>query len=184
MLHIWITKTSKSKRTDFALSSLSYVQLLHYITLRLYKSHHCAVYLFSTGATSVSPCVNQYFEVKEGETTNRLTCRGLTSQDTVSWFAKGTAAGSCPPLPAGSSPDSCTPAPGAYGEVFRPSRTANAVSVLNVDPVVHNSTAVERGGSLECRIASGTKPTASCQMDYVCELDMILLECFSDTVII
>ena len=117
----------------------------------------------------MSPCVNQYFEVKEGETTNRLTCRGLTSQDTVNWFAKGTAAGSCPPLSAGSSSDSCTPTPGAFGKVFRPSRTSNAESVLNVDPVVHNSTVVEGGGSLECRIAGGIKPTASCQMDYVCE---------------
>ena len=42
----------------------------------------------------MSPCVNQYFEVKEGETTNRLTCRGLTSLDTVNWFAKGKPAGS------------------------------------------------------------------------------------------
>ena len=130
------------------------------------------------------PCVNQYFEVKEGERTNRLTCRGLTSQDTVEWFAKGTAAGSCPPLSAGSLSDSCTPTPGPFGAVFRPSRTSNAESVLNVDPVVHNYTVVEKGGSLKCQIAGGTKTTASCQMDYVCELDMILLECFSDTVII
>ena len=133
---------------------------------------------------SLSPCVNQYFEVKEGETTNRLTCRGLTSQDTVEWFAKGTAAGSCPPLSAGSSSESCTPSPGSFGVIFHPSRTSNAESVLNVDPVVYGSTVVERGGSLECQIAGGTKMTASCQMDYVCELDMILLECFSDTVII
>ena len=132
----------------------------------------------------MSPCVNQYFEVKEGETTNRLTCRGLTSQDTVNWFAKNSSAGSCPPLSAGSSSDSCTPASGAHGIVFHPSRTSNAESVLNVDPVVYGSTVVERGGSLECRIASESGPFPSCQMDYVCELDMILLECFSDTVII
>ena len=132
----------------------------------------------------MSPCVNQYFEVKEGERTNRLTCRGLTSQDTVNWFAKGTAVGSCPPPSAGSLSDSCTTATGAFGEVFRPSRTSNAESVLNVDPVVQGSTVVEKGGSLECWFAGGTKPIASCQMDYVCELDMILLECFSDTVII
>ena len=111
--------------------------------------------LFLSGAVSVSSCVNQYFEVKEGETTNRLTCRGLTSQDTVNWFAKGSAAGSCPPLSPGSSSDSCTPAPGAFGKVFRPSRTSNAESVLNVDPVVYGSTVVEKGGSLECRIAGG-----------------------------
>ena len=55
---------------------------------------------------------------------------------------------------------------------------------MNVDPVVYGSTVVEKGGSLECQTAGGTKTTASCQMDYVCELDMILLECFSDTVII
>ena len=126
--------------------------------------------LLLSGAVSVSPCVNQYFEVKEGERTNRLTCRGLTSQDTVNWFVKNsTAVGSCPPLSAGSSSDSCTPASGPLGQVFRPSRTSNAESVLNVDPVVHGSTVVERGGSLECRIAGGIKPTASCQMDYVCE---------------
>ena len=126
--------------------------------------------LLLSGAVSVSPCVNQYFEVKEGERTNRLTCRGLTSQDTVNWFVKNsTAVGSCPPLSAGSSSDSCTPASGAFGAIFRPSRTSNAQSVLNVDPVVYGSTVVERGGSLECRIAGGTKPTASCQMDYVCE---------------
>ena len=94
----------------------------------------------------MSPCVNQYFEVKEGETTNRLTCRGLTSQDTVNCFSKGTAVGSCPPLSAGSSSDSCTPTPGSFGEVFRPSRTSNAESVLNVDRVVQNFTVVERGG--------------------------------------
>ena len=117
----------------------------------------------------MSPCVNQYFEVKEGETTNRLTCRGLTSQDTVNWFALGTAAGSCPPLSAGSSSDSCPPDSGPLGEVFHPSRTSNAESVLNVDPVVYGSAVVEKGGSLECRIAGGIKPTASCQMDYVCE---------------
>ena len=132
----------------------------------------------------MSPCVNQYFEVKEGETTNRLTCRGLTSQDTVNWFALGTAAGSCPPLFPWSSSDSCTPTPGAVGEVFRPSRTSSAESVLNVDPVVHNSTVVETGGSLECRIAGGSGPFPSCQMDSVCELDIMLLKCFSDTVII
>ena len=40
------------------------------------------------------PCVNQYFDVKEGETTKRLTCRGQTSQDTVNWFAKGKPPGS------------------------------------------------------------------------------------------
>ena len=130
--------------------------------------------LFLSGAVSLSPCVNQFFEVKEGETTNRLTCRGLTSQDTVEWFAKGTAVGSCPPLSAGSSSDSCIPAPGAFGEVFHASRTSNAESVLSVDPVVHGSTAVERGGSLECRIAGGSVPYPSCQMDYVCELDMLL----------
>ena len=117
----------------------------------------------------MSPCVNQYFEVKEGETTNRLTCRGLTSQDTVNWFAKGSAAGSCPPLSARSSSDSCTPTPGFFGEVFHPSRTSNAESVLNVDPVVYGSAVVERGGSLECRIASESGPYPSCQMDYVCE---------------
>jgi len=117
----------------------------------------------------VSPCVNQYFEVRDGETTNRLTCRGLTSQDTVEWFAKGSSAGSCPPLSAGSSSDSCTPAPGSFAEVFRPSRTSNAESVLNVDPVVQGSTAVERGGSLECRIAGGSGPYPNCQMDYICE---------------
>ena len=117
----------------------------------------------------MSPCVNQYFEVKEGETTNRLTCRGLTSQDTVNWFALGSLAGSCPPLSAGSSSDSCTPASGALGELFHPSRTSNAESVLNVDPVVHGSAVVERGGSLECRIAGGNGPYPNCQMDYVCE---------------
>ena len=125
--------------------------------------------LFLSGAVSVSPCVNQYFEVKEGETTNRLTCRGLTSQDTVEWFAKGTAVGSCPPLSAGSSSDSCTPNPWSFGVIFHPSRTSNAESVLNVDPVVYGSTVVERGGSLECRIAGGSGPYPSCQMDYVCE---------------
>ena len=126
--------------------------------------------LFLSGAVSLSPCVNQYFEVKEGETTNRLTCRGLTSQDTVNWFVKNsTAVGSCPPLSAGSSSDSCTPTPGAFGKVFRPSRTSNAESVLNVDPVVQNSTVVEKGGSLECRIAGASGPYPSCQMDYVCE---------------
>ena len=125
--------------------------------------------LLLSGAVSVSPCANQYFEVKEGETTNRLTCRGLTSQDTVNWFAKEKPAGSCPPLSAGSSSDSCTPAPGSFGEVFRPSRTSNAESVLNVDPVVYGSTVVEKGGSLECRIAGGSGPYPSCQMDYVCE---------------
>ena len=117
----------------------------------------------------MSPCVNQYFEIKEGERTNRLTCRGLTSQDTVEWFVKGSSVGSCPPLSAGSSSDSCTPDCGPVGEVFHPSRTSSAESVLNVDPVVHGSAVVERGGSLECRIAGGTKPIASCQMDYVCE---------------
>ena len=117
----------------------------------------------------MSPCVNQYFEVKEGERSNRLTCRGLTSQDTVNWFAKGSAVGSCPPLSAGSSSDACTPDIGPVREVFRPSRTSNAESVLNVDPVVYGSTVVEKGGSLECRIAGGIKPIASCQMDYVCE---------------
>ena len=133
----------------------------------------------------MSPCVNQYFEVKEGETTNRLTCRGLTSQDTVNWFVKNSiAVGSCPPPSPGSSSDSCTPATGAFGAIFHPSRTSNAESVLNVDPVVHNSTAVERGGSLECRIAGGSGPFPSCQMDSVCELDIMLLKCFSDTVII
>ena len=125
--------------------------------------------LFLSGAVSLSPCVNQFFEVKEGKTTNRLTCRGLTSQDTVNWFALGSSAGSCPPPSAGSSSDSCTPTPGAFGEVLRPSRTSNAESVLNVDPVVHGSAVVEGGGSLECRIAGGIKPIASCQMDYVCE---------------
>ena len=127
---------------------------------------------------------NQYFEVKEGETTNRLTCRGLTSQDTVDWFAKNISAGSCPPLSAGFSSDSCTPASGAFGEVFHPSRASNAESVLNVDPVVYGSKVVEGGGSLVCQIAGGSGPFPSCEMDYVCELDMILLECFSDTVII
>ena len=125
--------------------------------------------LFLSGAVSVSPCVNQYFEVKEGETTNRLTCRGLTSQYTVSWFARWSSAGSCPPLSAGSSSDSCIPTSGNFGEVFHPSRTSNAESVLNVDPVVYGSTVVERGGSLECRIAGGSGPYPSCQMDYVCE---------------
>ena len=125
--------------------------------------------LLLSGAVSVSPCVNQYFEVKEGETTNRLTCRGLTSQDTVNWFALGSLAGSCPPLSAGSSSDSCTPTRGVFGEVFRPSRTSNAESVLNVDPVVYGSTVVEKGGSLECRIFGGIKPIPSCQMDYVCK---------------
>ena len=96
-----------------------------------------------------------------GRETNRLTCRGLTSQDTVNWFAKGSAVGSCPPLSAGSSSDSCTPDSGPLGEVFRPSRTSNAQSVLNVDPVVYGSTVVERGGSLECRIAGGIKPIAA-----------------------
>ena len=124
--------------------------------------------LFWSGAVSVSPCVNQYFEVKEGERTNRLICRGLTSQDTVSWFAKNSSAGSCPPLSAGSSSDSCTPTSGNFGEVFHPSRTSNAESVLNVDPVVHGSAVVE-GGSLECQIAGGNGPYPSCQMDYVCE---------------
>ena len=118
---------------------------------------------------SLSPCLNQYFEVKEGETTNRLTCSGLTSQETVNWFAKGSAVGSCPPPSPGSSSDSCPPDSGPVGEVFHPSRTSNAESVLNVDPVVYGSAVVEKGGSLECRIAGGIKPTASCQMDYVCE---------------
>ena len=128
------------------------------------------LFLLLSGAVSVSPCVNQYFEVKEGERTNRLTCRGLTSQDTVNWFVKNsTAVGSCPPLSAGSSSDSCTPASGPLGVVFRPSRTSNVESVLNVDPVVHGSTVVEKGGSLECRIFGGIKPIPSCQMDYVCE---------------
>ena len=117
----------------------------------------------------MSPCVNQYFEVKEGERTNRLTCRGLTSQDTVDWFVKGSSVGSCPPPSAGSSSDSCTPDSGPVREVFRPSRTSNAESVLNVDTVVYGSTVVERGGSLECRIAGGSGPYPSCQMDYVCE---------------
>ena len=129
--------------------------------------------LFLSGASSVSPCVNQYFEVKEGERTNRLTCSGLTSQDTVDWFAKGSSAGSCPPLSAGSSSDSCTPTRGVFGEVFRPSRTSNTESVLNVDPVVHGSTVVEKGGSLECRIYGGIKPIPSCQMDYVCEFSNV-----------
>ena len=124
--------------------------------------------LFLSGVASVSPYANGYFEVKEGETTNRLTCRELTSQDTVNWFAKGSFVGSCPPLSAGSSSDSCTPTSGALGEVFHPIRTSDAESVLNVDPVVHGFAAVERGGSLECRIVGGTKPTASCQMNYVC----------------
>ena len=119
-----------------------------------------------SGVASVSPYVNGYFEVKEGETTNRLTCRGLTSQDTVNWFAKGSIVGSCPPLSAGSSSDSCTPTSGALGEVS--SRTSDAESLLNVDPVVYGFAVVERGGSLECRIAGGTKSTASCQMNYVC----------------
>ena len=117
--------------------------------------------------------MNQYFEVKEGETTNRLTCRGLTSQDTVEWFAKGTAVGSCPPLSDGSSSDSCTPNPWSFGVIFHPSRTSNAESVLNVDPVVHGSTVVEKGGSLECRIYGGIKPIPSCQMDYVCEFSNV-----------
>ena len=125
--------------------------------------------LFLPGAVSVSPCVNQYFEIKEGEITNRLTCRGLTSQDTVNWFAKNSSAGSCPPQSAGSSSDSCIPTSGNFGEVFRPSRTSNAESVLNVDPVVHGFAIVEGGGSLECRIAGGSGPYPSCQMDYVCE---------------
>ena len=117
----------------------------------------------------MSPCVNRYFEVKEGERTNRLTCRGLTSQDTVNWFAENSSAGSCPLLSAGSSSDSCIPTSGNFGEVFHPRRTSNAESVLNVDPVVHGSAVVETGGSLECRIAGGSEPYPNCQMDYVCE---------------
>ena len=117
----------------------------------------------------VSPCVNQYFEVKEGERTNRLTCRGtdqpghcqLVCQEFNSCRVLSTAV--CRVLIR-----LLHPASGAFGAIFRPSRTSNAESVLNVDPVVHGSPAVERGGSLECRIAGGSVPYPRCQMDYVC----------------
>ena len=127
--------------------------------------------LLLSGAVSVSPCVNQYFEVKEGETTNRLTCRGLTSQDTVDWFAKGTAVGSCPPLPAGSPHQTPAPQPlGLFGEVFRPSRTSNAGERSERGPCSSGFYSIgERRvpGVSDCRVGSGLYP--SCQMDYVCE---------------